>query len=172
MEEIRQWESCESETNLVGDVVSWDTARLNLTAGVTVREADKAEICSSQSTRKTYKAFKSKNTFTEMTKLCRNLGGRMAVAEDPGALALMENTFRDVCSNDQQFFYAGFTDKKEDRKWVNVNNKEPLAWDNWAEKNPVNLSLHDCITARIGKKTSEYLCWQMSGHVTQTVIHS
>ena len=96
-----------------------------------------------------------------MTKLCRNLGGRTAVAEDAGALELMEKTFQDVCS-DQQFFYAGFTDKKEDRAWLNVNNEEPLAWDNWAENNPVNLSLHDCITARIGKETSEYFPPEMS----------
>ena len=151
--EIRQWESCEAGTSLVGDVVSWDTAALNLTLGVSIREADKTEICSAKKGGKTYKAFKSKNTFTEMAKLCRNLGGQIAVAEDAGALALMENTFQDVCE-DQQFFYAGFTDRKEDRKWINVNDEEPLAWDNWAEKNPVNLSLHDCITARIGRKTS------------------
>ena len=71
-------------------MVRWDTARLNLTAGVFVTERDKTEICSTNSNRKTYKAFKSKNTFTEMTKLCRILGGRTAVAEDAGALRLME----------------------------------------------------------------------------------
>ena len=163
LEQIRQWESCEADTSLVGDVVNWDTARFNLTAGVFVTERDKTEICSTQSARKTYKAFKSRNTFTQMTKLCRNLGGRTAVAEDAGALELMEKTFQDVCS-DQQFFYAGFTDKKEDRAWLNINNEEPLAWDNWAENNPVNLSLHDCITARIGKETSEYFNTEMSAH--------
>ena len=163
LEQIRQWESCEADTSLVGDVVNWDTARFNLTAGVFVTERDKTEICSTQSVKKTYKAFKSRNTFTQMTKLCRNLGGRTAVAEDAGALELMEKTFQDVCS-DQQFFYAGFTDKKEDRAWLNINNEEPLAWDNWAENNPVNLSLHDCITARIGKETSEYFRPEMSAH--------
>ena len=151
LEEVRQWEDCEGETGLVADVLSWETARLNLTAGVSVRQADKTEVCSARSDGKTYKAFKTKNTFSEMTKLCRNLGGRMAVAEDAGALALMEETFQDVCRN-EEFFYAGFTDRKEDRNWLNVNTEEPLAWDNWAEKNPVNLSLHDCITARIGRK--------------------
>ena len=163
LDEIRRWESCEEETSMVGDVVSWDTAILNLTIGVSVREEEKTKICLNKSERKTFKAFKSTNTFTQMTKLCRNLGGGMAVAEDAGALAQMENTFQDVC-NDKQFFYAGFTDRKEDRKWINVNNEEPLAWDNWAEKNPVNFSHHDCITARIGRKNiriiyfPKYIC--------------
>ena len=87
LDEMRQWESCQSEPSMVGDVVRWDTASLNLTLGVSVREADKTEICPTKKGRKTYKAFKSKNTFTEMTKLCRNLGGQIAVAEDAGALA-------------------------------------------------------------------------------------
>ena len=40
LEEVRQWEDCEAETSLVGDVVTWETARVNLTSGVSVRQRD------------------------------------------------------------------------------------------------------------------------------------
>ena len=146
-EEIIKWKKCEAIE--AGDVVNWETVKLNLTAGVEIIEEEREKTCWKEETAKTYKAFKSKATFDEMIKLCKNIGGHIAVAEDETALSLIETTFKDNCISDE-FFYTGFTDREKDREWVNVNNGQLLAWDNWAPKNPVNLSLHDCITSRLG----------------------
>ena len=148
-EEIHHWEECKNDQG--GDLVNWETARFNLTAGISQTVEDKEKyICFHKTSGKIYKTIKSKETFDGSVKYCNTIGALVATADDETTLKQMEESFKKSCTYSDQF-YTGFTDTIENRKWQNFNNEQELTFSNWAEGFPKNYTQHDCIMSKIGR---------------------
>ena len=148
--EIHHWEECKNDQG--GDLVNWETARFNLTAGVSQTVEDKEKyICFHKTSGKIYKTIKSKENFDGSVKYCNTIGAFVATAEDASTLKEMEESFKKSCTYSDQF-YAGFTDRVENRKWQNYNSEQELTFANWAEGFPKNYTQHDCIMSKIGRR--------------------
>ena len=162
-DEIHHWEECQSDQG--GDLVNWETARFNLTAGITQTVEDKEKyICFHKTSGKIYKTIKSKETFDGSVKYCNTIGAAVAKAEDANSLKEMEESFKKSCTYSDQF-YTGFTDRAENRKWQNYNNEQELTFTNWADGFPKNYTQHDCIMNNKGRRQSLIRLLIISGKV-------
>ena len=83
--EIHHWEECKSSEG--GDLVNWETARFNLTAGISQTVEDKEKyICFHKTSGKIYKTIKSEENFDGGVKYCNTIGGDVATADDTTSL--------------------------------------------------------------------------------------
>ena len=88
--EIHHWEECKSSEG--GDLINWETARFNLTAGITESVEDKEKyICFHKTSGKIYKTIKSKETFDGGIKYCNTIGAEVATADDASSLKVKED---------------------------------------------------------------------------------
>ena len=153
-DEIHHWEECKSDQTGGGDIVNWETARFNITAGISQTVEDKEKyICFHKTSGKIYKTIKSKENFDGTVKYCNTIGADVATAEDANSLKEMEESFKKSCTSSDQF-YTGFTDRAENRRWQNYNTEQDLSFTNWAEGFPKNYTQHDCIMNKIGRIAS------------------
>ena len=84
-DEIHHWEECKSSQG--GDIVNWQTAKFNLTTGISQTVEDKEKyICFHKTSGKIYKTIKSKETFDGGVKYCNTIGALVATANDVGSL--------------------------------------------------------------------------------------
>ena len=65
-------------------------------------------------------------------------------------LQVMEESFKKSCTYSEQF-YTGYTDRKENKKWLNYNDKQALTLDDWEEDFPKNYTQHDCVMKQTGR---------------------
>ena len=65
-------------------------------------------------------------------------------------LQVMEESFKKSCTYSDQF-YTGYTDREENKKWLNYNNQQGLTLDDWAEGFPKNYTQHDCVMKQTGR---------------------
>ena len=86
-DEIHHWEECKSDQTVGGDIVNWETARFNITAGISQTVEDKEKyICFHKTSGKIYKTIKSKENFDGTVKYCNTIGADVATAEDAKSL--------------------------------------------------------------------------------------
>ena len=141
--EMRAWARCEEVGPGPGNLVSWDQARLR-TNNITEFTVSQAELCQAATARQNIQAFANRNDFYESQRFCESLAAKMAVAEDGVSLAMMNRTQTEVCG--AGWFYAGYTEVGGEDRWLEVNTGQPLAWQNWAEREPNNWGGNeDCI---------------------------
>ena len=102
------WMFCKTETG--GNVVSWESAQLNIT-GLNTDFVNREETCPGSQTITHLVAFSKKMDFFDSHRFCQKLEGHIAVAVDKETSDLMNQTFVDICPNNPSFF-SGFTDSR------------------------------------------------------------
>ena len=107
-QEQSDWMFCKTETG--GNVVSWESAQLNIT-GLNTDLVNREETCPGPQNITKIMAFNTKTDFLDSNRFCHKLGGHMAVAVDKETSDLMNQTFVDICPNNPSFF-SGFTDSR------------------------------------------------------------
>ena len=146
--EISDWSSCRSSE--LGDVVSWNSAELNIT-DLNSEEMDRATICpTNKSLEETFIAFDMRQTFDETVRFCKDLGGEIAVSVDQETLAIMTEVHNATCSDGQGYFYGGYSDQEEEGHWVSAVTGTAVNWDDWDEKQPTNYTNYDCVEISSG----------------------
>ena len=130
--ELSDWMFCIAETG--GNVVSWESAQLNIT-GLNTHFVKREETCPLPQNITHNIVFNQNFNFFESVKLCNKLGGQIAVASDEEAAKLMNQTFAETCEGGTSFF-TGYTDSEVEGQWQDVNSGDPLTWNNWLAGQP------------------------------------
>ena len=127
-QELSDWMFCRTETG--GNVVSWQSAQLNIT-GLDTDLMDREETCPGpQNITHVMMVFTRQLNFFDSVKFCQKLGGQMAVATDKETSELMIRSHVEVCPQKKKFF-SGFVDSDEKAEWKDVNN-----WASWLDGRP------------------------------------
>ena len=116
-QEQSDWMFCKTETG--GNVVSWESAQLNIT-GLNTDFVNREETCPGSQNITHLVAFSKKMDFFDSHRFCQKLEGHIAVAVDKETSDLMNQTFVDICPNNPSFF-SGFTDSEVEGEWRDVN---------------------------------------------------
>ena len=138
------WMFCKTDTE--GNVVSWESAQLNIT-GLNTDLVTREETCPGPQTN--FLAFSTKINFFDSYKFCQKLGGHMAVAVDRETSDLMNQTFADVCHERDTYFFSGFTDSEVEGEWRDVNTGDFSTWSNWAEGQPNGEDAQQCSVIKV-----------------------
>lgn len=136
VEEMKSWTNCKNKYG-GGNVVNWETAEWT-TWYLEVEILDKSELCRKEEHGLTI--FPQERPFMKSVELCKRLGGTMAVAnsetKSQEMIALREE-WKDNCTGDN--IWAGYTDRKEEGVFVDVNSGENMPWSNWEPGEPRGL---------------------------------
>ena len=129
---------CKTETG--GNVVSWESAQLNIT-GLNTDFVNREETCPGSQNITHLVAFSKKMDFFDSHRFCQKLEGHIAVAVDKKTSDLMNQTFVDICPNNPSFF-SGFTDSEVEGEWRDVNTGN--TWSTWVEGQPDGRKAQQC----------------------------
>ena len=109
-QEQSDWMFCKTETG--GNVVSWESAQLNLIelkTDLITRE----ETCPVPENRTHLMAFNTRKSFSDSVRFCQQLDGQIAVVTDEETFLRMWRAFAEVCQPEEggEFnFFTGHTD--------------------------------------------------------------
>ena len=163
--ELKDWSSGLTESR--GNVVDWENTRLRV-VGLETLEVEKSSVCEAEMFPMFLTFEFSYRSLDEIKSFCRNVGGEMAVASDSVQLGRMVESFTKM-TQDQDWLYAGYSDRVMEGDWRDVVQGTPLNWTNWGVGEPLDsLSSYDC--AFINTQTrvfTDYFCTSQKCPVCQ-----
>ena len=135
---IQDFASC--QTSEEGNVLKWSS--VDSKSILAINDYSQADnLCQNKfEILATDQKFDLENT----VKFCQKLGGRVAVAKNEPSFNKMKQALEKFESCDE--FYVGYSDKDKEGDWVDVNDKSPMMYENWADGEPDNFAAvdHDC----------------------------
>ena len=160
LEVMKSWTKCNSESG-GGNVINWETAEW-ATWDLEVENVDKFEICQIDK-KPGLTIFPRKRTFRESLELCQRLGGTMAVADSEKKsqeiMKLLSSTKDKIClpwSGGKS--WTGYTDEKEEGKFVDVNTGEEMNWSKWILGEPNGGQRGNCVGINAEGKMFDAQC--------------
>ena len=121
-------------------MVNWETAEWTM-YGLEVEEIPNEEFCHSGNELRVFAS--PKRDFETSVNFCKRLGGNLAVADNFNNADAMMNLFVEKGPN-CTFTWTGYSDIKEEGKYVNVLTGEDLSWKNWLDGEPNGEKEENC----------------------------
>ena len=131
-QEIGDWQHCKKDPE--GITLSWDNLQFTV-RGLNVSEIDRNETCREEGTKK-FIASDRTIGFDKTERLCRALGGEIAVARDPESLERMSRAFEASCQEGEEEFYGGYRREDLHSPWTDVVTGDMMGWTNWDHSCP------------------------------------
>ena len=141
-QEVSDWMFCKTETG--GNVISWETAQLNVLQ-LKTDLIDREKTCPSLGSqhRTHLLAFNTKIGLDDSVAFCEKLDGQLAVVTDQETFSQMWATYFEVCpleEGGEREFFTGHTDREVEGEWRDVNTGDLVTWANhwasWARDQP------------------------------------
>ena len=60
-------------------------------------------------------------------------------------IMIMNQVYNETCTQDDGYFYGGYTDQEREGEWINIATGDLMTWDNWDEGHPFNYTNYDCV---------------------------
>ena len=160
-QQISDWMSCQAEAEAGGNIVSWETAELNIRE-LSLGHVERTETCLSR-TNKNYLVFNERREFGEIVKFCQNIGGQMAVVTE-------EQSYHQILQSGVSpgDFFSGYTDRELEGRWVSViTGSPPPPWLPWRPGPEVGPEYdYDCAIVWEGY-AEECLCYEKKSTVCE-----
>ena len=153
--EVDRWGRCQLLPD-GGNVLSWSSAKWDITAGLQEEEVAREEICAAKDS--FVLVSEKPRSFDATDKYCRMLGGEMMVARDGEALDQMIQTYNftkpplNFGYNMQQFFFIGYR-QNENEVYLDVNTGDLLP----------SMEIQHCMpgSCRVGDCAAYHLQYQL-----------
>ena len=146
---LKSFSTCQTVEE--GNILKWSSTNFDQ------YQTEEDNICSNMEAIEVL-AFEGQIDFDKTTKFCSKLGGKMAVARNETMLMKMKSSVKAIESCDE--FYIGYSDRAHEGNWVDVNDKSPMMFKNWAEDEPDNFAVvdQDCAISLDGSKFKDTWC--------------
>ena len=139
---MEDWSFCRGESQQ-GQVLTWEEADLSVT-DLRTEYTDKHLTCLQYREDQTLLlTFPTRLNFHDSLRLCKGLGGQIAVARDNETFLEMRRSFStSLCQSGRAQFYSGY--RKVNNQWLDQNTWKPLLGNIWEKNFPVNYPAYDC----------------------------
>ena len=166
-EEIWGWRGCELEDG-GGNIITWSNIshRLRL-AGYKVTQVPRAQVCHQEKqSYEGYVPFETLKRYEDTKKFCQNLGGRMAVSTEVGAMEKIVKAAEHIdlgkCRPDYGkeigWFFSGHHHNKQKGGWLEAHSGQSVELD-WDEGYPKGKLFFDCGMINVGsEKYQDHTC--------------